>query len=291
MVTQNNGKEVVSWADKVQRLRDTIDKNREKIFSGSSADVDQEQYVGLFFQAIAKNPRLMDCTITSLIMGLTDSATLGLPINSIEGDGYLVPRPRSFKQNGDWVKVWEAQFQAGYLGKLKLAYESSLVAGITVEAVRDGDVFKVRLGTTQEIEHEPKGGSVITGIYAVMWLTSGCRRCVYWTTEQIQEHAKAFVDSKTLDSSKSAWTTNWRSMACKTVLLNLLKYAPVSDRARRVMQSEEYADAGVEVSRPTLRSGDTMPPTDLDGLAEPDDSGFAGEPTEEELRAAGLLNA
>lgn len=287
MVTQNSDNKN-SWAERIQRLRDAIDQNREKIFSGASADVDQEQYVGLFFQAIAKNPTLAQCSLASLIMGLTDSATLGLPINSIEGDGYLVPRSRNVKNNGEWQKVWEAQFQAGYLGKLKLAYESPLVAGITVEAVRDGDNFKIQLGTTQEVSHEPKGGSAITGIYAVMWLTSGCRRCVYWTTEQIQEHAKAFVDSKSLDNAKSAWKTNWRSMACKTVLLNLLKYAPVSDRARRVMQSEEYADAGVEVARPTFRSGDTMPSGDLDKLAEPDESGFAGEPTEEELRSAGL---
>ena len=80
-------------------------------------------------------------------------------------------------------------------------------------------------------------------------------------------------------------------MACKTVLLHLLKYAPVSDRARRVMQAEEYADAGVEVARPTLRSGDTMPTSDLDGLAETNENGFSGEPTEEELRAAGLTVA
>jgi len=289
MVTQTNGKS--SWAERIQRLRETIDQNREKIFSGSSSDVDQEQYVGLFFQAIAKQPKLLDCTIASLIMGLTDSATLGLPINSMEGDGYLVPRSRSVKNGNEWQKINEAQFQAGYLGKLKLAYESPLVAGITVEAVREGDNFKIQLGTTQEVTHEPKGGSVITGIYAVMWLTSGCRRCVYWTTEQIQEHAKAFVDSKTLDSSKSAWKTNWRSMACKTVLLNLLKYAPVSDRARRVMQSEEYADAGVEIARPGLRSGDTAPTEDLDALAESDDTGFAGPPSEEEQRKEGLLNA
>lgn len=289
MVTQTNGKN--SWAERIQRLRETIDQNREKIFSGSSSDVDQEQYVGLFFQAIAKQPKLIECTVASLLMGLTDSATLGLPINSIGGDGYLVPRPRNVKQGDNWTKVWEAQFQAGYLGKLKLAYESPLVAGITVEAVCDGDVFSVKLGTTQEIEHEPRGGSVITGIYGVIWLTSGKRRCVYWTTERIQEHAKAFVDSKTLDNLKSAWKTNWRAQACKTVLLNLLKYAPVSDRARRVMQSEEYADAGVEIALPGLRSGDTAPTEDLDALSEPDDSGFVGPPSEADLARDGALNA
>lgn len=289
MTTQNNGKPL-SWAERIQRLRDTIDDNREKIFSGASADMDQEQYVGLFFQAIAKQPKLLDCTVASLLMGLTDSATLGLPINSVEGDGYLVPRSRSVKNGGEWQKINEAQFQAGYLGKLKLAYESPLVAGITVEAVREGDNFRIQLGTVQEVTHEPKGSSVITGIYAVMWLTSGCRRCVYWTTEQIEEHAKSFVDSRTLDSAKSAWKTNWRSMACKTVLLHLLKYAPVSDRARRVMQSEEYADAGIEVARTGLRSGDTSPTEDLDALSESDDP-FGGPPSEADLARDGVLNA
>jgi hypothetical protein len=74
-------------------------------------------------------------------------------------------------------------------------------------------------------------------------------------------------------------------------LLHLLKYAPVSDRARRVMQSEEYADAGVEVARPGFRSGDTMPQSDLDALAPPDDVGYAGPPSEADLERDGAMNA
>ena len=309
MSSQHNGNGQTmqpTWAEWIQRLRDTIDKNRDKIFSAASAGVDQEQYIGLFFQAIAKNPQLAQCTLASLTMALTDSATLGLPINSIEGDGYLVPRSRSVKQGDQWTKIWEAQFQPGYLGKLKLAYESPLVAGLTVDVAREGDVYKVRLGSEQTIEHEPRGGAEITHVYAVLWLTSGCRRCVSWTVADIREHAAQYIDEKSLKNAKSAWQTSWKAMACKTVLRELLKYAPTSDRARRVMQPEEYADAELPTARTGLRSGDTQPGGDLDRLAsddplegsdgpqERDDGDLlagveSGEPSEEEQRRAGLI--
>lgn len=267
--------------DRLARLRCAIDDNRDKIFSAAAAHVDQEQYVALFFQAIGRNPRILDCTLPSQILSLTDSAVLGLPINSIEGDGYLVPRQRSIKdRNGNWTKLWELQFQAGYRGKLKLAYESPLIAGITVELVRDGDAFSASLGTDQEIHHNPRGSGPVTHCYAVVWLTSGARRCVVWSKEQIDEHKAAYAQGT--DKKTSAWQTAWKTMARKTVLLDLLKFAPVSDRARRVMQAEEYADAGVRTNG--LKSGDTLPADELDA-AIVDDADGDGWPSPEEVAA------
>jgi len=256
---------VESWGERVQRLREAIDANRAKIFSAAAAGVDAEQYVSLFFQAIGRNKTLAECTLSSLIYALTDSAVLGLPCNSIEGDGYLVPRKRSVKdRDGNWTQIWEAQFQAGYLGKLKLAYESPLIAGITVETVFEGDTLQVTLGTVQTVTHIPHFESErVTHVYAVMWLASGCRRVVCWSASRIDSHKAKYSAGHA--RKDSAWNTSWQSMARKTVLLDLLKFAPVSDRARRVMQTEEYENAGVDTGR--LRSGDTAPADDLDRLA------------------------
>lgn len=278
-MSESNGKS--EWADRINLIREKIDGNRDKIFS-ASAGVDAEQYVALFMQAIGRQPKLAQCSLASLTVALTDSAVLGLPINSVEGDGYLVPRECSYKdENNNWQKKWVAQFQAGYRGKLKLAYESPLIAGITVEVVREGDYFEVMLGTEQTITHEPRGGTIITHVYAVVWLTSGCRRCVVWTKEAIDEHRGRFSPPPRSGKDRSAWATNWPTMAKKTVLLDLLKFAPVSDRARRVMQAEEYADAGQPVRSATLQSGDTLTTDDLDELA--GDEG--DEPTAEEAAA------
>lgn len=270
-----------TWADRIGKLRGAIEQNMDKIFSAAASHVDAEQYVALFFQAIARNPTILDCTLASQIMALTDSAVLGLPINSLDGDGYVVPRQRSVKdRNGNWSKIWELQFQAGYRGKLKLAYESPLIAGITVELVRDGDKFSASLGTDQEIHHNPCGSGVVTHCYAVVWLTSGARRCVVWDKDRIDTHKAKFAQGT--DNKKSAWQTAWDTMARKTVLLDLLKFAPVSDRARRVMQAEEYADAGVRTNG--LKSGDTLPADELDA-AIVDDADGDGWPSPEEVAA------
>lgn len=264
-MSESNGKS--EWAEYIARVRDTIAANHDKIFSAAAAGVDAEQYTELLIQAIARNRRLAECSMSSLIVSLTDSAILGLPINGLDGDGYIVPRKG------------RAQFQAGYRGKLKLAYESALIAGITVELVRDGDYFEVSLGTEQTIKHSPGNGGLITHAYAVVWLTSGCRRCVVWTKEQIDRHKSQYAQGT--ERKDSAWQTAWPTMAKKTVLLDLLKFAPVSDRARRVMQAEEYADAGQPVRSATLQSGDTLTTDDLDELA--GDEG--DEPTAEEAAA------
>jgi recombination protein RecT len=246
-------------------------ENRSKIFGAAAPGVDADRFTESFMHAFGRAPKLADCTNASLIMTLTDSATLGLVISSVEGEGHAVPRRRGVKDDrapGGWRDVWESQFQAGYLGKLKLAYESPMCAGLTVHAVREGDVYKALLGTDQTIHHEPRGEStVITHVYAVYWFASGNRRCVSWTREDVEEHAKAYVDSKSLSNKKSAWSTAWKAMAAKTVLLELLKYAPMKDAARRVLQAEEYADGGIAVER-GLRSGDTIPTDDLDELSE-----------------------
>lgn len=278
-----NGQKQKTFHEWVAMLRDKIDANRDKIFSGAAAGVDQDQYIGLFFQAIGRNDTLRLCTLSSLIVALTDSAVLGLPINGVGGDGYMVPRSRSVKKGNGWEKIWEAHFQAGYLGVLKLAYESPMVDMIACEIVREGDVYEVSLGSEQTIKHIPRGGTIITNCYAVIWHTSGRCRCVDWTLQQVQDHRNQYAPPPKEGKDKSAWATNFAGMMKKTVLRSLLKFAPMSDRARRVMQVDEYEEAGVRAGLATLQSGDTLPTEDLDNLLDEPDGDW--HPTAEEAAA------
>jgi recombination protein RecT len=263
--------EKTSFAERLAALRETLRDNREKFTAVAAAGVNYDEYVERLVQAIGRNPKLLDATLGSLCQTLLDSVILGLPIGGPSGYGHAVPR-----RSEDKVL---AQFQAGYLGKLQLAYQSPLVAGVVAREVYPNDDFGLRLGTTPSVDHVPtcgeRGGDA-TGYYALVSLTSGFALVEYMTRQQVAAHRDKY--SKGADRKDSAWKSAFDAMAKKTVLLRVLKWAPAANEtARRVLQQEEYDDAGVG-----LQSGDAAPTHEAEtvaqGLLEAPDDPFGPEP-------------
>jgi phage RecT family recombinase len=271
----------LSASERTKQLHATLEANREAIFSGAAPGVDPDYYIGLFMQAVRRNLQLLDCTNRSLFDGLGNSAMLGLPINSVDGDGYLIPRNRNVKRFVDgrevWDKVLEAHFQPGYQGKLKLAYECPLVASVNCDVVRDGDEYEVWLGSRQEVHHVPgtKRG-IITHAYCVIATTRGKNICKSWTTEECMEHAQqhsgAWFNGKLSESS--TWFKNRPAMMMKTMFIQASKFAPSTDRARRMNQIEDMIEHGVDVAPVLvgLKSGDTQSSDALEAALGIDDN-------------------
>lgn len=184
-----------------------------------------ERFQRVALTAFSNNPKLMQCEPMSFLASMMDSAQLGLEPNTPLGQAYLIPYG---------TKV---QFQVGYKGLLELALRSGKIKTLYAHEVRENDVFDIDYGLEQKLIHKPllKGtrGETI-GYYAVYHLDTGGHSFVFMTKEEILEFARA--KSKTFNSGP--WQTDFDAMAKKTVIKQLLKYAPLSIEMQKAIASD-----------------------------------------------------
>lgn len=106
-----------------------------------------------------RNPQLYECAPASLQLAVLSMATLGLAVDGLSGQGYLLP----FKVQGRRL----AQPVVGYKGFNTLAARSGWT--IVGNVVREGDLFEYEFGTMPSLRHRPKakGRGEILYAYAV----------------------------------------------------------------------------------------------------------------------------
>lgn len=174
-----------------------------------------ERFQRVALTAFSANPALQKCDPKSFIAAMMQSAQLGLEPNTPLGQAYLIP----YGQN--------VQFQVGYKGMLELAQRSGKIKTIYAEVVRENDEFDYERGLNPDLKHKPliKGerGEVI-GYYAVYHTIDGGFSFVFMTKQEVLE----FAQSKSKTFRNGPWQTDFDAMAKKTVIKQLLKYAPIS---------------------------------------------------------------
>lgn len=177
-----------------------------------------DKFVRTSLTAINSNPKLLQCSPQSLLAAVMNSAQLGLEFNTPLGESYLIPYEN--KRKG----IVEVQFQIGYQGLLKLAHNTGQFKRITAKEVHENDDFDINYGTG-EIYHSPvirgESGDVI-GYYAVYETKEGGRDSFYMSKEDAEAYGRKF--SKSFNSGP--WKTNFDSMAKKSCIIQVLKYAP-----------------------------------------------------------------
>jgi recombination protein RecT len=182
--------------------------------------IDPERIARIALTAVRQNPRLAQCSPASFGGALLQSAQLGLEVNTPLGHAYLIP----YKG--------EATLQIGYKGRLDLAHRTGLFKDIYAEEVYANDVLEVTKGLRRDLIHRPAAipeGEPVA-YYAVYRMKSGGENFVVWSREKIIAHGKKF--SMGFNNASGPWKKSFDSMAKKTVLIDVLKYAPVSPEFR-----------------------------------------------------------
>lgn len=183
------------------------------------------------------NPLLQKCDNKSIIGAAGLAATVNLSISPAMGQAYIVP----FRSKDSY----QAQFQIGVRGMIQLAHRTGQYSRLHAGAVYEGEITGFNPVTGEPIIGERTGDKVV-GYIAYMKLINGFEKAVYMSTEEIEAHAYKYSQSYKSDKNKgwrsSPWTTNFDSMASKTVLKRLLKnYGILSAEMAEVFQ----ADMGV----------------------------------------------
>jgi recombination protein RecT len=95
--------------------------------------------------SVERLPKLLDCDRQSIFNAAMSAACLGLEVDGVTGQAYLIP----FKG--------KAQLVIGYKGINTMAARSGIT--ITGAVVRDGDQFDYELGSDAFVKHVPALGN------------------------------------------------------------------------------------------------------------------------------------
>lgn len=198
-----------------QHASDLLERMAPEIEKALPAHMSQERMTRIALSAVNANPKLLDSITqnpTSFLGALMQSAQLGLEPNTNLGHAYLIPY-------GQTVSL-----QLGYLGLLELAYRSGQYQKIMAMPVYKDDFFEYQYGTNEKLNHIPapiQTGDPV-GYYAYYNLTNGGQHFVYWSMEKVKLHKQHF------SKAGNIWQKNFDAMALKTVIKDVLKYAPKS---------------------------------------------------------------
>lgn len=203
--------------------------------------MDADRIARIALTAVRNTPKLLDCDQMSFIAALMQSAQLGVEPNTGLGQAYLIP------YGG------KVQFQLGYKGLIDLAVRSGQYKAIYAHEVYKNDEFHYAYGLHKDLVHVPasKPDGEAIGYYAVYHLQNGGYDFVYWTRERIDQHSKKFSQA-VQKGWTSPWKTNYDAMAKKTVLKEVLKYAPKSIEMQKVVDADETIKTDVSDDMSTI---------------------------------------
>ena len=183
--------------------------------------ISADRIMRIALTAYNSNPKLAQCEAMSILGALMTSAQLGLEPNTPLGQAYIIP------YSG------KAQFQIGYKGILELCYRTKEFKRISAHEVYKNDSFEFEYGLNQVLRHKPADmpeGEAVR-YYAIYELKDGGTGMVVASREKIIAHAKKY--SKSFGSGP--WQSDFDEMAKKTLILEVLKYAPKSIELSKVM--------------------------------------------------------
>jgi recombination protein RecT len=189
---------------------------------------------------MSKNPKLYECSQTSVLACIIMAAQLGLEIG-INGQAYLVPYFDK-KQN-----VSICQFIPGWQGYVDLVARAGR-ASVWTGAVREGDEFAYQLGAKPNIHHIPSDDDTgkFTHVYACGQLSnSQFVLCEVWSRAKVLKHLSAY--NKVGDRHYALQNENNLEMyGRKVALLQVLKYMPKSIEMQNVQSLEHRAEEGLQ---------------------------------------------
>lgn len=211
-------------------IKGLIKRMQPGIANALPKTVSPERFTRILLTALSSNPKLQECTSTSFLGAMMQAAQLGLEPNTPLGLAYLIP----YRNKG----VMEASFQIGYKGLLDLAYRTGEYKDIYAHVVYENDVFEYELGLDQKLVHKPamsnRGNPI--AYYAVYHLVNGGYGMYVMSIDDVINHKNKF--SKT-SNNNGPWVSDFDAMAKKTVLKQLLKYAPKSVELANIIEADE----------------------------------------------------
>lgn len=201
------------------------------------------QFVNNLTALVANNGNLQVCEPYTLMFAAMKATALNLPIEPSLGCAHVVPFKN--KKRG----ITEAQLQIGYKGFQQLALRTGQYRRINTTDVRQGEI-KGRNRLTGDIEFDfiedesERIKTPIIGYVNYFVLINGFESILYMSKEEMEAHAmrysQTYRSQDAYTKSQSKWTTDFDSMARKTVIkLNLSKNGVLSTELQDAIVADQ----------------------------------------------------
>lgn len=212
---------------------DSIQKRFNEMLGRKSAG-----FLTSIMNAVQNNALLQKADVNSIILAAGQAAALDLPINPNLGLAAIIPFNDT--KSGKCV----ATFQIMRDGWMDLCLRTGQFVYIANEPVYEGELVKKNRFTGEYVfDEDAKKSDKIIGYMASFKLTNGYTKTVYWSTEEVKQHAMRY--SQTYKKNFGLWKDNFQAMALKTVLKHLLKkYAPKSIELINAIESDQASFNG-----------------------------------------------
>lgn len=225
----------IAIRQEVATVKVALEKMRPQLEAALPRHLTADRFMRTVLTAVQNNPKLLECSRTSLFAAIITGAQLGLEADGILGQGFLVP----FK------KI--VQFIPGYRGLITLARNSGEVTAIQAQPVYERDFFEYQFGLNERLDHIPARGDrgEITFFYAYAKFRDGG---YYWdvmSREQvnaIRENSSGYIAAKRYAKNgviNSPWATHYDEMGRKTAVRRIAKYLPM-DVQRAAFIADSY---------------------------------------------------
>jgi recombination protein RecT len=191
-----------------------------------------DEFTTAVIQVVSNNSKLTQCYPNTIISAALTGVSLGLSASPQLGQFYVVP----YKQT--------ASFQIGYKGLIQLAIRSGNYKKLNVLPVKQGELIRfdpfneeIEVNVISDPDEREKAPTV--GYYATFTYLNGFKKAIYWSREKMNSHAKKY--SRGYDSF---WAKDFDSMACKTMLRQLItKWGIMSTEMQTAISKDiEYND-------------------------------------------------
>jgi recombination protein RecT len=208
-----------------------------------------QRFLRIALTELRTNPQLLSCTPESVVGSIIQAAQLGLEVDRVLGQGYLI----SYKNTDTNPPTYECQFQPGYRGYIQLSRRSGEIKSLGAHVVHAGEPFEYEQGTEPYLRHRPNDDQEdqpVTHVYAVVHYTNGG-----FDFEVMTAKAVAKVRAMSKAPNSPAWKQSFDEMAKAKVLRRLSKRLPVSAENASLVKAavlDEMADAGVPQNNSTL---------------------------------------
>lgn len=194
-----------------------------------SKGMDAERLSRMTLTTLKTNPKLLECSIESLLGAVLQSAQLGLEPNLL-GSCYFVPYKGT------------VSFQIGYKGLIDLVTRKGEVTNIVAHEVCAGDEFHYEYGRNETLKHIPAPNSKrgeIEYVYAYANMKNGGFAFHVMHISEIEKIRDGYSQSYKYDKSGSIWGKHFTEMALKTCIKRLIKYLPISVETQMAVSNDE----------------------------------------------------
>jgi len=206
-------KELSKPKEQLATLRTMLEGAAPKLQEVASEYLKVDRMVRLLIAAAGKNPKIAECSPTSIMQFAMKCSETGLePI----GPGGAWPIPYENRK----LNTVELTFVPDYRGLVHAAKRAGCITDSFPVAVYEKDHFEYEMGLYPKMEHKPATGDrgEFVAAYCVLVLPGGDRRFEVMSKGEIDD-----IRAKSKGGNFGPWNTDYSEMAKKTVIRRALK--------------------------------------------------------------------